>query len=132
MDTGQPPPGGGAKNDTIQPNSMTPASGGGSVGESSVKMRSFAEIMKDEMLHRNILEVKLVKTEVTLENGDKVKAKTLTDVDLSEFLFDVINLKMEDCDGISLRTYRYDTKEVKLKKGVDSTPYITSSPVLFK
>ena len=111
---------------------MTPASGGCRIGKSSVIMCRFAEIINDVMLHRNILEVILVKTEVTLENGDKVKAKTLTAVDLSEFLFDVINLTMEDCDGISFHTYLYDTKEVKLKKGVDFAPYLTSTRVLFK
>ena len=54
------------------------------------------------------------------------------EVDLSEFLFDVIQLKIEDCAGLALRTHRYDTKEIKLKKDVDPAPYLTTSPKLFK
>ena len=132
MDTGQPPPGGGAKLQYCQPSAMTPASGGDSVGDKKVKMRSFAEIMNDELLHRNIIEIKLNRLEVETESGNKIKAKTLTEIDLSEFLFEVMNLKMEDCEGIGLRSYRYDTKEVKLKRGVDPTPYLTTTPVVFK
>jgi hypothetical protein len=43
-----------------------------------------------------------------------------------------MELKMEDCDGIGLRTHCYDTKEINLKKGVDPTPYLTTYPKLFK
>ena len=96
------------------------------------KLRNFAEILNEEKHHRNILEVKLVRTNVIDEKGEHVKVKTLNEEDLSEFLFDVIKLKMEDCLGIALRTHRYDTKEIKLKKGVDPTPYLTVNPVMFK
>ena len=61
--------------------------------------------------HRNILEVKLVRLNVVNDDGETVKAKTLSEDDLSEFLFDIIKLNSEDCLGIALRTYRYDTKE---------------------
>ena len=95
-------------------------------------MRPFAEILNEEKLHRNNLDVKLVRTNETLENGETVKVKTLNEVDLSEFFFDVINLKVDDCLGIALPTERYDTKCIKLKKGVDPTPYLRIQPVLFK
>ena len=136
-DTGQPPPGGGgtrAKYSQIaMSNPVTPASGGDSVdSSSSCRMRNFAEILNDEQQHRNILEVKLFRTSETLENGETVKVKTLNEADLSEFLFDVLKLKMEDCEGIGLRTYRYDTKEIKLKKGVDPSPYLITVPQLYK
>ena len=65
-------------------------------------------------------------------NGKTVKAPTLYETDLSEFFFDVIKLKIEDCLGIALRTHRYDTKEIKLKRGVDPSPYLTLTPHLFK
>ena len=94
---------------------MTPASGGDRTGSLPRKLRNFAEILNDEKLHRNILEVKLTRTHSTDEKGEQVKVKTLTEEDLSEFFFDVMKLKMEDCCGLALRTHRYDTKEIKLK-----------------
>ena len=112
--------------------SMTPALGGDSVTSLPRRMRSFAEILYDDQQHRNILEVKLVRTSKNNESGENVKVKTLNEDDLSEFLFDVIKLKIEDCLGLALRTHRYDTKEIKLKHGVDSSPYLTSTPILFK
>ena len=50
---------------------------------------------------------------------------------ISEFLFDVLELKMDDCSGIALRTHRYDTKEINFKKGVDPSAYLIA-PVMFK
>ena len=111
---------------------MTPAVGRDSEQSQPCKMRSFAEIMNEEKLHRNILEVKLIRTSVKNNNGETVKAPTLNETDLSEFFFDVIKLKIEDCLGIALRTHRYDTKEIKLKRGVDPSPYLTLTPHLFK
>ena len=64
-----------------------------------------------------------------------MKAKTLeveVNVDLSEFFFDVIQLKIKDCLGISLCTQRYDNNNIKHKKGVDPTPYLIDTPKLFK
>ena len=131
-DTGQPPTGGGAKCNPVMSNPMTPAAGGDSVDNSHRRLRNFAEILNDEQNHRNILEVKLTRNSETDESGEIVRVKPLNDADLSEFLFDIIELKMEDCDGIGLRTYRYDTKEIKLKRDVDPTPYLTTYPKLFK
>jgi hypothetical protein len=111
---------------------MTPAVGRDSEQSQPCKMRSFAEILNEEKLHRNILEVKLIRTSVKNNNGETVKAPTLNETDLSEFFFDVIKLKIEDCLGIALRTHRYDTKEIKLKRGVDPSPYLTLTPHLFK
>ena len=119
----------------LQPNglpTMTPAAGRDSEQSLPCRMRPFAEILNEEKLHRNNLDVKLVRTNETLENGETVKVKTLNEVDLSEFFFDVINLKVDDCLGIALPTERYDTKCIKLKKGVDPTPYLRIQPVLFK
>ena len=75
-------------------------------------MRSFAEILIDDQHHRNILEVKLIRMNKTNENGETVKAKTLNEDDLSEFIFDILKLKMEDSNGVGLHTHRYDTKKL--------------------
>ena len=130
VDTGQPPPGGGPPHTNLS-NPMTLAHGGDSSDKTPRRLRNFAEILNEEQHHRNILEVKLVRNSETI-NGELVKSKTLTEADLSEFFFDIIKLKMEDCEGIALRTYRYDTKEIKLKRGTDPTPYLTTSPISFK
>ena len=95
------------------------------------RMRSFAEILNEEKLHRNILEVKIVRTNV-MKDGVMIKAPTLNENDLSEFFFDVLKLKAEDCQGIAMRTHRYDTKEIKLKKGVDPAPYLEVPQHFFK
>ena len=131
-DTGEPPPGGGPKTNQSVSNSMTPAAGGDGVDNTNRRLRTFAEILNDDQQHRNILEVKLFRTSETLVSGEIVKPKTLNEADISEFLFDVMQLKMDDCQAIGLRTQRYDTKEIKLKKGVDPTPYLTTYPKLFK
>ena len=136
-------PGGGPHGNLLLPNqavptaindlsSMTPASGGDSVDSLPRRLRSFAEILHDDQHHRNILEVKLIRTSKTNERGETVKAKTLNEDDISEFIFDVLKLKMDDSKGAGLRTTRYDTKEIKLKQGVDPTPYLTSTPLEFK
>ena len=64
---------------------MTPAVGRDSEQSQPCKMRSFAEILNEEKLHRNILEVKLIRTSVKNNNGETVKAPTLNETDLSEF-----------------------------------------------
>ena len=69
------------------------------------------EIINEVQHYRNILEVKLFRTSEIKDNGDVEKAKTLTEVDLSEFFFDVLKLKMDDCHGLALRTHRYDTQK---------------------
>ena len=112
--------------------SMTPTMVGDRLDDLPCRMRNFAEILNEEQHHRNILEVKLIRTSEVNSSGDLEKVKTLNEVDLSEFLFDVMQLKMQDCEGLVLRTHRYDTKEIKLKKGVNPAPFLTTSPKLFK
>ena len=43
----------------------------------------------------------------------------ITEVNLYFLLF-----KIEDCLGLALHTHHYDTKEIKIKKGVTATPII--------
>ena len=134
-DTGEPPPGTSPPHNTFPSltslsNPMTPASGGGSSDKTPCRMRNFAEILNDEQHHRNILEVKLIRKSETV-NGELIKSKTLSEADISELFFDIIKIKVEDCEGIALRTYRYDTKEIKLKRGTDPHPLPDHIPYHF-
>ena len=133
-DTGQPPPGDPPNlHPTPAPtqSTTTPEKTGGGPEATPCRMRSFEEIVADEKKNRNILIVKLVKI-VTIVNGKEEKEKNLTMEDVGELLFDVVKLKVEECDGLSLSTSRYDTKEIKLKPGTDPTPYLIQDPIVFK
>ena len=129
LDTGQPPDTGPPSH--IQPEStMTPAQAGGGSNQ-PCRMRSFKEIIEDEKKNRNILTIKLSKI-VNFVDGSEERPPSLNMEDIGELIFDVIKLKVEDTSGVSLNTNRYDTKEIKLKPGVDSTPYLHSTPFEFK
>ena len=110
---------------------VTPSMVGGGTGEPK-RMRTFQEILAEETEKRNILEVKVIRLFVTNEDGTEVKAKALTAEDVSILIFDIIKLNADDSFGIALHTSRYNTKEIKLKPGVDPTPYLTDTPILFK
>ena len=110
---------------------MTPIGLGDRAGDSR-EMRTFAQILADEKENRNILEIKLRKITTYVDN-DQVSVKPISTEDLSVLLFEVIKLKPGDCAGVALYTSRYDTKEVKLRPGVDPTPYLTgSTPIFYK
>ena len=106
----------------------TSKEGGGPVG--AKKMRSFAQILADEKETRNILEIKLTKCTVVEDGKDKL-AKSLMYEQVGELLFDVLKFKPEHCAGVALSTSRYDTKEIKLKPGVDPMQYLTTAPIKF-
>ena len=115
----------------ISAHTVTPSRLGGSVGR-NIKMRSYEEIIADEKEKRNILEIKVTRMEVE-ENGEMKQAKALTTDDVSVLIFEMIGLKPADCLGVALSTNRYDTKEVKLKPGVDASQYLTKdTPIIFK
>jgi hypothetical protein len=110
---------------------MTPSEMGDSVGRSA-KMRTFAQIIAEEKESRNILEIKMTRLQYE-EEGEMKPAKSLNIEDVSILVFDVIKVKPEDCLGIALSTSRYDTKEIKLKPGVDAKQYLTKdNPINFK
>ena len=94
------------------------------------QMRTFAQILADEKENRNILEIKLTKR-VGDEQGNQTKPENLSLEKIGELMFDVIKLKADECERVALVTNRYDTKEVRLKAGVDPTPYLTSDPIIF-
>ena len=66
------------------------------------------------------------------ENGTSVKPKSLTFDDLGELIFDVLKIDPKDCLTFDYNSGRYDTKQIKLKPGIDTSKYITDSPISFK
>ena len=73
---------------------MTPAEGG---GNSSRRMRTFAEILHDKQNHRNILEVKIARM-----NSRDIMIP-LNEEDISKFLLNIIGINVDDCERIALR-----------------------------
>ena len=63
-------------------------------------------------------------------DGVMSKAKHISFEDVSVLIFDVIGIKPEHCASVALSTARYDTKEVKLKPGVDPTQYTVQRTAL--
>ena len=112
---------------------MTSAWAGGGVlgGKNSTAQRNFAKIIEDEKSNRNILEIQLVKI-VTENEGVISKPRPLTYDDLGELLFDILKIDPSHCLGFDYNSGRFDTKQIKLKPGVDTKPYVTDQPINFK
>ena len=129
------PPGGIVPLDqSMKPSStVTPSGlGGGGFKAGEVKMRPFDQIVAEEKEHRNILEVKITRLQI-VEEGVPKPARPLSLDDVSVLIFDVIGVNPQDCLGVALYTSRSDTKEIKLKPGVDTSPYLTrDKPISFK
>ena len=102
--------------------------GGGAVAPK--KMRSFAEILADAKENRNILVIKLAKKQINV-NGVKVNPEHLDYEKIGELLFDIIGLKIEDCERVAWTTNRWDTKEVQLKSHVNAGPFLRPQAFLF-
>ena len=119
--------------DVVSAKTVTPSGMGDSLGSKVVKkMRSFEEIIAEEKENRNILEIKITRKEIE-EDGVMKPAKALSMDDVSVLIFDMIAVNPQDCLGVALYTSRFDTKEVKLKPGVDASLYLTKdSPINFK
>ena len=95
-DPGPGPGGGGqpshhAAANATELSSMTPTLGGDSADSLPRRLRSFGEILHEDQHHRNILEVKLTKTNMNNESGEAVKVKSLNEDDISEFIFGTIH-----------------------------------------
>ena len=101
-------------------------------GAKTTAQRTFAQIVEDEKLTRNILEIQLDKI-TSEQNGVISKPKPLTFDDLGELIFDVLKLQPSQC--LTFDYNRYDTKQIKLKPDVDASnpsKFITTSPITFK
>ena len=127
QERGGPPPDALASSLSSSPDqislSYAKAAGGAPGGTSH--LQKYAEIIAKQKSQRNVLEVKIKK--VTPEN-----TKSLNFDDISELVFETLNVQFEDCIGVDYFTGRYDTREIILKPGVDSSRYITTVPILYK
>ena len=113
-------------------NSLTYAKAlGGSSGDSP-HLRKYAEIIATQKSQRNVLEMKIKKTNPLNAGHDSLPTKSLNFDDISELIFEFINIKFEECIGVDYFTGRYDTKEIMLKPGVDTSGYITTAPIIYK
>ena len=104
------------------------ALGGASGGTSHLK--KYAEIIAMQKSQRNVLEIKIRKNQKLDKESENFP--NLNFDDISEVIFEIINIQFEDCIGVDYNTGRYDTKEVILKPHVDSSKYITSEPMEYK
>ena len=103
---------------------------GGAAGGSS-HLKKYAEIIATQKSQRNVLEVKIRKTNpISTETTSEVKSLTFDDI--SELIFETLNIQFEECVGVDYFTGRYDTREILLKPEVDATKYITAEPIKFK
>ena len=114
--------------------SMTSARAeGGGTSSQGPKLRSFAEIIAEEKSNRNIIQIHLKKITEVQENGDSIKPRSLNFDDLGELIFDILGINYDDCLSFNFSSGRYDTREVKIKPGIDVTPYLTTlEPLVFK
>ena len=95
----------------------------GSAPGRNQNMRTFTQIIEEEMNNRNILEIHLRKT--------ASNPKNLTFDDLGIFIFDILKVNPSDCLGFDYTTGRYDSREIKFKPGIDIDPYTTITPHIF-
>ena len=65
-------------------------------------------------------------------DGTDANPKSLTYDDIGELLFDVLEIKPEDCITFNFNTGRYDQREVKFKPAVDTIPFLRIEPIIFK
>ena len=132
--------GGGGSNQTTSQNLQSP----GQVSTSSVwtghgapggnkptTLRTFAQIVEAEKVNRNILEIHLEKI-TSEDNGVTIKPKSLTFDDLGELIFDILKVEPKECLTFDYNSGRYDTKEIKLKPGIDASKYTTTEPITYK
>ena len=89
-------------------------------------MRTFAEIMADQKMNRNILEVILKKKRTPDNAGNVLTPKNLNYDDMGTFLFEILKIKADDCMRFNYSLARWDTREVMFKPGVDISPYLGS------
>ena len=114
--------------------SLTYAKALGGVSAGSSNLKKYAEIVAQQRDQRNVLEVKIKKIQTKSTTPDEAPSnpKSLTMDDISEFTFDILGIKFEECVGVDYWTGRYDSREIILKPGVDTTKFITTEPIIFK
>ena len=83
--------------------------------------RSWQQIFNEAKEKRNILEIHIL-TKNT-EDSTTVKPKPLANDQLSDFIFKVLKIKVNDSIGLDYFGW-YGHKEIELKQGVDVSPYL--------
>ena len=91
--------------------------------------RSFQQIIEDEKKNRNIIEIKLIKSESDCEESS---IRHLTYDELGESIFDVLKVIPSECIAFDYNTSRFDIKQIQLKPNVDADKFVTVTPVSFK
>ena len=132
-DTGQPPTEGTGTSDQILQKSPTGSTsttsawalGAGPAGNSK-KQRSFAEIIAEQKINRNILEITLTKIQTTDAEGKTHTRKNLTYDEIGSFLFEVLKVNPSDCLRFNFTSGRYDSREVMFKPEINISPYLGS------
>ena len=104
----------------------------GSVSGGNIITRSFAQILEDEKKERNILEIQLNRNNIINTDGSTGKAKNITYEDLGELLFDILEIKPDDCISFNFNSGRYDQREIKFKPEINTTPFVRVVPFTFK
>ena len=105
------------------------AGGSASAGNPYIK-RNYSQIVAEAQSVNQtstLIQFKLTK----ISSGDD-KPQSLTYSQLGEFLFEQLKIDPNSCLGIDLTTGRYDTRELLLKKGTDTSAILTSTPHTFK
>ena len=122
----EPPPGGGFSNQPGPTNSTTSAWAGGMNRTGSYKrqQRTFAEIIAEEKVNRNILEIIMTKLPVSEEDGTISKFRNLTFDEIATFIFEVLKVSPSECKRFNYTTGRYDTREIMFAADIDISPYV--------
>ena len=95
-------------------------------------MRGFEQIISEEKQTRNIIEISLTKIQSTDENGEIARPRSLSFEELGELIFDVLQIKAEECLAINFNTGHYDQREIKMKPEVNVSQYLRYEPFVFK
>ena len=123
-----PPPG---TSNPDQP-TLTYAAALGGVSGGKSNLLKYEEIIVQQKTQRNVLEMKIKKVITKDNDGEIIQPKSLTIDDLSEFVFEILNVQFDECVGVDFFTGRYDTREILLKPQVDTSKYITKEPLVYK
>ena len=108
------------------------AGGSASAGNPHIK-RNYAQIIadaRDTTSNPTLIQFKL--TKICIGGDDNNKPQNLTFSQFGEFLFDQLKINPDSCLGIDLSTGRYDTRELMLRNGTDTSTIVTMTPHIFK
>ena len=89
-------------------------------------LRKFSMMREAAKKERNVIEIRFQKQRV---NGDSGRQNKYVDLEtISEYCFSELGLKPDMIEAIDLNTGRFETKQIKLKQGVDASKYVNDFP----